>query len=158
MTGIDAATAMIERARHRAASYEGLHFQVGDLTHTPLPEGSLDVITAGYAYRNVPDLSEALTESRRLLRPGGTLCTLDFYRPAWPPWRRVFLGYLHVAGSAFGWWWHRAPVIYNYIATSIDAWVTIAEWERTLAAHGFEVTARRSHLGGGVAVHTARRR
>lgn len=157
VVGIDAATGMIERARTRAGSRPGVTFEVGDLTALDLPAASLDAITAGYAYRNVPTLPQALQEAHRVLRPGGMLYTLDFYRPAARAWRRAFLTYLHVAGSAFGWWWHRAPVIYAYIATSIDAWVTVAEWEAALARTGFAVTNRRVHLLGGVAVHAARR-
>jgi demethylmenaquinone methyltransferase / 2-methoxy-6-polyprenyl-1,4-benzoquinol methylase len=156
--GIDAATGMIERARARAGRHPGVTFEVGDLTALALPDASLDAITAGYAFRNVPTLATALQEARRVLRPGGMLYTLDFYRPASRAWRRAFLTYLHIAGSAFGWWWHRAPVIYAYIATSIDAWVTAAAWEEALDAAGFAVTHRRVHLLGGVALHAAQRR
>lgn len=158
IVGIDAATGMIERARVRAGGGARVQFDVGDLTALALPDASLDAITAGYAFRNVPSLPAALQEAHRVLRPGGVLYTLDFYRPAARAWRRAFLSYLHVAGSAFGWWWHRAPVIYAYIATSIDAWVTVVEWESALGAAGFDVTDRRVHLFGGVALHAARRR
>jgi demethylmenaquinone methyltransferase/2-methoxy-6-polyprenyl-1,4-benzoquinol methylase len=156
--GIDAAAGMIERARVRGAGLGAVRFEVGDLAQLPVDRGSLDALTAGYAFRNVPDLASALAEAHRVLRPGGVLYTLDFYRPAWAPWRRAFLTYLKVAGSAFGWWWHRAPVIYAYIAVSIDAWLTLAEWEAALRVAGFEVESTRAHLGGGVAVHRARRR
>ncbi|MBK8249763.1 MAG: ubiquinone/menaquinone biosynthesis methyltransferase [Gemmatimonadetes bacterium] len=156
--GIDAATGMIEQARARGGQRAGLRFDVGDLTHLAVPDASLDALTAGYAFRNVPDLTAALREAHRVLRAGGWLYTLDFYRPAARPWRRAFLTYLHLAGSAFGWWWHRAPVIYSYIATSIDAWVTVAEWESALDAAGFAVASRRTYLLGGVALHAAQRR
>ena len=156
--GVDAATGMIERARARLGGETRVRFEVGDLGHLALTDGALDAITAGYAYRNVPDVHAALTESARVLRPGGMLYTLDFYRPAWAPWRAAFLAYLRVAGSAFGWWWHRAPVIYAYIATSIDAWLTIAEWEAALTRAGFDLVTSRRHLGGGVALHAPRRR
>lgn len=156
--GVDAATGMIERARARTGTDPRVRFEVGDLSHLPIADGSLDAITAGYAYRNVPDVHAALAESARVLRPGGMLYTLDFYQPAWAPWRATFLAYLRVAGGAFGWWWHRAPVIYAYIATSIEAWLTMAQWEAALTRAGFAVVTSERHLGGGVALHAARRR
>lgn len=159
--GIDAASAMIAQATVRARTETAggrTRFQVGDLAETGLPNAMLDVVTAGYAYRNAPSLDAGLVEAARILRPGGLLCTLDFYRPSQPLWRAVFLRYLRAAGDLVGWWWHRAPIIYGYIAPSIAAWVTVARYEDALAHHGFTVLERRVHLGGGVAWHVARRR
>jgi demethylmenaquinone methyltransferase / 2-methoxy-6-polyprenyl-1,4-benzoquinol methylase len=156
VVGIDAASGMISRARDRGTPR--VHFEVGDLMSLPFADTTVDALTAGYAFRNVPELATALAEARRVLRPSGMLYTLDFYRPGHRVWRRAFLTYLHLAGSAFGWWWHRAPVIYAYIATSIDAWLTVREWEAALHAAGFEVTHRRVFLLGGVALHAARKR
>lgn len=155
MVGIDAAARMVELARARSNGCAT--FDVGDLSATGLATGSMDAVTAGYAYRNVASLDDALAETARILRPGGVLATLDFYRPESLLWRRLFLSYLRTAGNLVGWWWHRAPVIYGYIAASIDAWVSIPAFERRLAQHGFEVLERRRHLGGGVAIHVARR-
>lgn len=153
--GVDAATAMIEKAKglHSGA---GVEFQVADLTALPVPDQSYQVITAGYAFRNVPELRRALAEMKRVMQTGGCLYVLDFYRPSSAVWRSLFLGYLRAAGSLVGWWWHRAPVMYAYIADSIDAWVTVEQFEAALADAGFEVLAREVHLLGGVALHTAR--
>ncbi len=156
--GIDAATRMIEIAQARAAAIPHVRFEVRDLSSTGLSDGSVDAITAGYAFRNVASVRAALSESARILRPGGVLATLDFYRPEMALWRNAFLWYLRQAGNLVGWWWHRAPVMYGYIAASIDAWVSIHRFEDLLAAHGFDVLCRESHLGGGVAIHLARKR
>jgi demethylmenaquinone methyltransferase / 2-methoxy-6-polyprenyl-1,4-benzoquinol methylase len=158
VTGLDVVPGMIERAVVRAGGLHAVHFGVADLTRLPIPDASVDLVTAGYALRNVPSYENALRELARVLRPGGRLVTLDFYRPTFGPWRSAFLAYLSVAGSVFGWLWHRAPIVYRYIARSIAHFVTVDAFSRSLGAAGFEVTSVRSKLLGGVAIHVAIRR
>jgi ubiquinone/menaquinone biosynthesis methyltransferase len=155
--GVDAARAMIERATARADGSGAGHcrFVVGDITQLAVADGSVDVVLAGYAFRNVPRHADALAEAARILRPGGHLLALDFYRPAGALWCRVFLRYLAIAGGVVGWWWHRAPVMYAYIASSIRQFVTGDEFARALGAAGFHVESTRSYLGGGVMLHHA---
>ena len=158
--GVDAARGMIERARVRVTAAQAAHvrFETGDLTLLPLADASVDVVLAGYALRNVPHYEGALAELHRVLRPGGLLLTLDFYRPSFAPWRALFLGYLQLSGSVVGWWWHRAPIIYGYIAHSIRHFVTADAFGAALARSGFDVAERRDHLLGGIALHAAVRR
>lgn len=158
ITGIDAASRMIDAARARRADTDDrIVFSVGDLSSLAMPDESIDVVLAGYAYRNVPSLALALQESARVLRRGGSLYVLDFYRPRNALWRVIFLGYLHAAGAVFGWMWHRAPVIYTYIAASIRAYVSADEFSNALSQAGFVVVRTRRHLFGGIALHEARR-
>jgi demethylmenaquinone methyltransferase/2-methoxy-6-polyprenyl-1,4-benzoquinol methylase len=158
--GLDASPRMIAEARTRAAGATGAvpAFRVGDMGALDMPDASADVITAGYGYRNAPDHRVALAEAARVLRPGGTLLTLDFYRPEHPVWRALFLWYLRRAGDLVGWWWHRDPVIYGYIAPSIAHFVSAGEFTRDAHSVGLEGTALRRWLFGGVALHRFTRR
>ncbi len=160
---LDASPRMIEQARQRLAQRDAdvatvVTPMLGDMMTLPQADASVDVITASYAVRNVPDARGAIREMARVMRPGGVLVTLDFYKPAFAPWRAVFLGYLQVAGDMVGYAWHRDPVVYGYIARSIAHFVTEAEFSALLDEEGFEVVSVRRHLFGGVARHVARRR
>jgi demethylmenaquinone methyltransferase/2-methoxy-6-polyprenyl-1,4-benzoquinol methylase len=117
----------------------------------------VDTVTAGYALRNVPDVRAGLAEIARVLKPGGRLYTLDFYRPAMAWWRMLFLGYLAAAGNTIGWLWHGEPVVYGYIARSVDHFVTAETFTTLLGEAGFTVERVRQKLLGGIALHTARR-
>ncbi len=128
------------------------------MMHLDLPDSSVDVVTSGYGLRNVPDHARALAELARVLRPGGRLVTLDFYRPVRLVWRRVFLGWLAATGSLVGWLWHREPVVYGYIARSIEGWLSVDGFSDALEEAGFDVETVRVYLRGGVAIHVARRR
>ncbi len=160
--GVDAAFEMVRQARHRLASSDAdvapmVHVAHGDMTAIALPDAAADVVTAGYAVRNAPDARLAIREAARVLRTGGTYVTLDFYRPALAPWRALFLAYLRVAGDVVGWTWHRSPVVYGYIARSIDQFVSWQAFSEELAANGFRVRSVTRWLGGGVALHVAER-
>ncbi|MGQ0639515.1 MAG: ubiquinone/menaquinone biosynthesis methyltransferase [Gemmatimonadaceae bacterium] len=158
--GVDLSERMLELARTRlpATLHHRLTFEVGDLGQLPARDASIDVVTAGYAIRNAPDPRQALGEVARVLRPGGHLYVLDFFRPPAPLWRALYLSYLRAAGAAVGWWWHRTPAAYEYIAASIAHFVSCAEFAEWLLATGFSIDWARPKLGGGVALIAAVRR
>ncbi len=47
----------------------------------PFEDDSCDVLTVAFGLRNMADYSAALTEMRRVIRPGGHLLVLDFSIP-----------------------------------------------------------------------------
>jgi demethylmenaquinone methyltransferase / 2-methoxy-6-polyprenyl-1,4-benzoquinol methylase len=156
MLGRAAARTRIEssRAERRAAP----RFAGADIGALPLPAGSADVVTIGYGLRNAPRLDGALDEVARVLRPGGHVVTLDFCKPANPIWRRLFLGYLAVAGNAYGWAWHREPAVYGYIPRSIERFVTADKLTAALSRRGLDVYHVSKKLLGGICVHAAVKR
>ncbi|MCZ6917502.1 MAG: ubiquinone/menaquinone biosynthesis methyltransferase [Gemmatimonadetes bacterium] len=158
--GLDISSGMLEvaKARARTESVSGTSFCRGDMMHLGLPDASVDAVTVSYGIRNAPDYGGALDEITRVLKTGGLLLTLDFYRPANPVWRRAFLGYMWLAGSAFGWLWHRAAVAYGYIAPSIERHVSWQEFSGALQTRGFVVDQVHRKLFGGICIHVARLR
>ncbi|MEQ1692552.1 MAG: ubiquinone/menaquinone biosynthesis methyltransferase [Gemmatimonas sp.] len=160
IAALDASAGMIAAANRRLAARDAdvasrVHTMVGDMTRLAIPDASIDVVTAGYGVRNVPDAEQAVREMRRVLRPGGRLVLLDFYRPESALWRAVFLGYLRWAGNAMGWWWHRDPVVYGYIARSIAHFMSWQQCSALLSRQRFRVVRVTRHLGGGIARHEA---
>ena len=132
--------------------------RVGDMMQLDAANATIDLVTAGYGFRNVPDPAVAVREVARVMRSGGTFVVLDFYRPEMTLWRKLLLGYLSVAGNAVGWWWHRDPVVYGYIARSIDHFMSWQAFSVLLQREGFMVQRVVRHLGGGIALHIATRR
>jgi demethylmenaquinone methyltransferase/2-methoxy-6-polyprenyl-1,4-benzoquinol methylase len=164
VTALDASPRMIDEANRRLsdATRDGalasrVTTMVGDMAAIAVPTASVDLVTAGYGVRNVPDPTQSVREMARVMRPGALLVTLDFYRPAVTPWRVLLLWYLSLAGNAVGWWWHRDPIVYGYIARSIDTFMSWQQFSALLEREGFRVERVTRHLGGGIAVHEARR-
>ena len=158
VVGIDLTPTMIERAKMREtteAGSEGIRWVVGDMTHLPLATASCDVVTTGYGLRNVPDLAAALSEIRRVLRPGGRLYSLDFDRPESAPLRRIYLFYLDVIGASLGWVLHRNPDTYRYIPASIRRYPGARGVVRMMTVAGFDRAHHLPVLGGLMAIHEA---
>ena len=159
VTGLDASPGMIDAASRRATGEHlaQVAFRVGDMAQIDAPTASADLVTAGYGFRNVPDHRAALREAARVLKPGGRLLTLDFYRPENPVWRALLVRYLTIAGGAVGWLWHRVPVVYAYLGPSVDHFVSWQRFSRDLVEAGFVVERVERKLLGGIAIHVARR-
>ena len=160
ITGVDASPGMLAlaTARRDARRLPNVQLIEGDLARLALPDASVDVVTGGYAVRNAPSWPAAIEELARVLRPGGLLCALDFFRPDPALWRALYLGYLSAAGRIVGWWWHREPMAYGYIARSILHFTSATGFSHALEAAGFRVERVDRRLLGGIALHEAVRR
>lgn len=99
----------------------GLHRVLeADALHLPLPDASFDAATVAFGLRNMADYAAALTEFRRVLRPGGHLLVLDFSLPQGifrAPYRLYLHRVLpHIAGCVTG-----NSGAYDYLGESIEA-------------------------------------
>jgi demethylmenaquinone methyltransferase/2-methoxy-6-polyprenyl-1,4-benzoquinol methylase len=78
VTGVDPSPGMLESA----VVPVGVRLLSGRAEAVPLPDGSVDFISMGYALRHVADLTVAFREFARVLAPGGRLCILEITSPA----------------------------------------------------------------------------
>ena len=90
-----------------------------DALHLPLRDGSLDLITTAFGFRNLANYRAGLEEFHRCLAPGGQLGILDFSEPD------------GLLGKAYGFYFHHIlPSIgrlicgadgpYNYLPNSVS--------------------------------------
>lgn len=154
---LDLSVQMLGQAKSRLTTEPSVFvLSACDMLALCLADASVDVVTIGYGLRNAGDARLALAEIARVLRLGGILANLDFYRPVGSIWRELFLWYMWHAGRLAGWLWHREPTTYGYLAPSIRRYFSIAEFAGALAFAGFEVEWSARRLGGAIGVHIAR--
>jgi ubiquinone/menaquinone biosynthesis C-methylase UbiE len=82
--GIDASTAMIDRARETAAAWglqDRAFFQVGDARRMRLKSGYFDLIVSDGVFHAFNDPVSVLSEIGRVLKPKGGLLIRDLGRP-----------------------------------------------------------------------------
>ena len=158
VVGVDITERMIELARAKACLAETIdspRFLVGDMLALPFPAAAFDLVTTGYGLRNVPQLTQAIDEIQRVLKPGGQLLSLDFNRPSNAIVRGAYLAYLTAVGGALGWALHRDPDTYRYIPASIRQYPGAAAVARLLECRGFASARYYPVLGGLMAIHHA---
>ena len=76
VVGVDQSPEMLAQA---AAKVPQAQFRVGNLTKLPMPDSSVDLVLCALALSHLDDVGEALTEFRRVLRPGGRLIVTDVH-------------------------------------------------------------------------------
>ncbi|MBA3527721.1 MAG: ubiquinone/menaquinone biosynthesis methyltransferase, partial [Propionibacteriaceae bacterium] len=74
-----------------------LPFVAADALQLPYADHSFDAVTISFGLRNVEHTGSALTEMRRVTKPGGTLVVCEFSTPLWQPFRVIYANYLVAA-------------------------------------------------------------
>ena len=85
VVALDFAESMLARARQKFSSAEfspyGTIAIEADALHMPIDNGSVDLVTSAFGFRNLANYQAGLKEIHRVLRPGGELGILDFNQP-----------------------------------------------------------------------------
>lgn len=127
----------------------------GRAERLPFADASFDALTYTYLLRYVADPAATLAELARVVRPGGTIASLEFLLPANPFWRGCWWLYtrlvLPAAGGLFGRGWFEVG---RFLGPSISGHYRRhpLEWQRQAwEAAGIEaVEIRTMSLGGGL--------
>ena len=155
MTGMDFCQPMLDEAVKKRAlnpRWRSLEFVQGDGMALPLPDRCFDTVTISFGLRNMADRHKALTEMRRVLRPGGRLFVLEFSQPsAW--FRPFYYAYLKhllpwVAGIVTG---DRSA--YEYLCGSIEQFPGRAAMSTEILRAGFTSVRAKPLTFGIVALH-----
>lgn len=151
VVGVDSCEAMLQVARRRRRC--AVDFQEGDATDLRFPDASFDAVTIGFGLRNVADRGRALSEFRRVLRPGGRLMVLDFSTPNSTMLKSVhdllYFQLMPAVGWAFA--WHRDA--HHYTSDSIRTWLTRDELSKAMVEAGFVNACYTSLSTGFATVH-----
>ena len=152
---------MLERGRARlidSGMGGGVGFAQADVEQPPFPDQSFDVITIGFGLRNVTEKQDALRAMYHCLKPGGRLLILEFAKPtaAGLPGKAAAKLYdLHSFAvlPRLGKWLANDADSYRYLAESIRAQPSPAEFADMMRKAGFENRQMYNLAGGIVAVY-----
>jgi demethylmenaquinone methyltransferase / 2-methoxy-6-polyprenyl-1,4-benzoquinol methylase len=159
VVGVDASPEMLAEARRRVGP--DVRLVEASAERLPFPDESFGGLTFTYLLRYVDDPAATLRELARVVRPGGTVASLEFALPR-GVWRLLWELYvrtlLPAAGRVISPGWGRVG---TFLGPSIrDLYRRIPE-ERLLElwrdAGIVEVHSRRLSLGGGIVVWGSKR-
>jgi demethylmenaquinone methyltransferase / 2-methoxy-6-polyprenyl-1,4-benzoquinol methylase len=165
VTGIDITEEMLRRGQV-AVLHEGWHQRIalvaGQAEALPFPDATFDALTFTYLLRYVADPAATIAELARVVRPGGTVASLEFHVPTQPLLRGAWWLYtrlgLPVLGGLAGREWYRVG---RFLGPSISAHndrypdpLIVDFW---LRAGMSDIGVRLMSLGGGVVMWGRRR-
>jgi demethylmenaquinone methyltransferase/2-methoxy-6-polyprenyl-1,4-benzoquinol methylase len=159
VVGVDLTEPMLRegQARVAAAGMEPrISLVTGRAEQLPFPDASFDALTFTYLLRYVEDPQATLAELARVVKPGGTVASLEFCVPPGPLWRAAWEVYTRAILPAGGLLlggepWLRVgrflgPNITRHYRRYPVPW-TVEAWQRA----GFTaVGTRLMSLGGGL--------
>ncbi len=152
VTGVDQSAEMLAYARRRFG--DRVELVEASAEQLPFADASFDHLTFTYLLRYVDDPGTTLTELARVVRPGGSLASLEFGLPsglAGPAWELYVRAGLPLAGRALRNGWREVG---DFLGDSIRSYWAAYPLERQLelweaaGVRGLEV--RRLSLGAGV--------
>ena len=151
MAGADIATAMLRRASTRMPqSSVPCLLVAGAAEELPFRDGTFDIATVAFGFRNFEDPLAGLQELHRVLRHGGRLRILEFSEPPPGMWGTVFRWYFRRVLPRIGAWVSGHPAAYSYLPDSVRTFPSVPAVLDMLTRVGFVHTSR-SPLSGGVA-------
>ena len=154
VTGVDQSPEMLAVARARFGDDVSLIHASAEAL--PLETASFDHLTFTYLFRYVVDPGATLAELARVVRPGGTVASLEFGVPqgaARPLWEAYVRAELPLAGRAVRRGW---PAVGDFLGGSIrEFWARYPlarqlDWWHTAGLR--RIGVKRLSLGGGVVI------
>ncbi len=154
VVGLDQSPEMLAEARRRLG--DEVDLVEGRAEELPFADASFDALTFTYLLRYVDDPAATLRELARVVRPGGTIASLEFAVPhgAWRPlWELYVRVGLPAAGRAVSPGWHEVG---RFLGPSIRGFYArfplpgVLELWRDAGIE--DVHARTMSLGGGVVI------
>jgi demethylmenaquinone methyltransferase/2-methoxy-6-polyprenyl-1,4-benzoquinol methylase len=105
VVGIDLTEQMLREGRQRvdgAGRADRIDLVCGRAEQLPFPDATFDALTFTYLLRYVADPGATVRELARVVRPGGTLSSLEFFVPPPPVWLPAWRLYTRLVLPAAG--------------------------------------------------------
>jgi len=128
-------------------------WSVGDAMNLPLPDASVDAYSISFGIRNVAHIDQALSEARRVLKPGGRFLCLEFSRPTTEVIRKAYDAWSFNAIPAIGGWVAKDRDSYQYLVESIRRFPDQTAFKGLIETAGFRNVTVTNLSGGVAAIH-----
>lgn len=147
--GTDFCRPMLDIAKTKT----GLAFIEADAMELPFVDETFDAVTIAFGLRNLANLENALTELRRITKPGGRVAILEFSTPVVPGFGHLFNLYFSrilplIGGAVSG-----SRGAYKYLPDSVAKFPDQNRLAEMMRANGFQNVSYKNLTGGIAAIH-----
>ncbi|MEE8392998.1 MAG: class I SAM-dependent methyltransferase [Rhodospirillales bacterium] len=154
----DANPSMLSVGRDKAIDrgcLEAITWIGGDAENLPIADACVDAYTTAFCIRNVTHVEYALSEARRVLKPGGRFMCLEFSHVTEPALARLYDAYSFKVLPRLGQSVAGDGDAYRYLAESIRRFPGQDQFAAMISAAGLEQVKYRNLSGGIAAIHSA---
>ena len=157
--GMDFCYEMLQLARDKMARRR-LPIEVlqGDALQLPFSDSRFDAVTVAFGIRNVVDRKVGLAEMLRVVKPGGRVVILEFYKPSLPLFSFFYLLYFRYILPALGGILSRDGGAYSYLPASVMQFYSPEEFGDLMVQVGCQEVQCKPLTGGVVVVHVGIKR
>lgn len=95
ITGLDFSESMLLKAHENISKtpHQNITLMQGNALHLPFTDNSFDCTTIGFGLRNVSDIEGTLAEMYRVVKPGGTVLSVELAKPNAPILKQLYYFY-----------------------------------------------------------------
>lgn len=139
--GIDLAQEMLHIGQNKIEKKgcsDKVQLQVASLLELPFEDHRFDCATVSFGIRNVTEVSVALRELKRVLKPSGRLLILEGTIPSSSAIRKIHLFYLRHLLPRIGGWISKTPSAYRYLNETIETFPQGDAFINLMIQAGFE--------------------
>ncbi|MCU4175994.1 bifunctional demethylmenaquinone methyltransferase/2-methoxy-6-polyprenyl-1,4-benzoquinol methylase UbiE [Carboxylicivirga sp. N1Y90] len=122
VVGVDISTEMLKVADEKLVKRElteVISVQEGDSENLPFENDTFDAVIVAFGVRNFENLNKGLTDMGRVLKPGGKMVVLEFSKPAYFPFKQLYLFYFLYILPWLGGLISKDKAAYTYLPESV---------------------------------------
>jgi demethylmenaquinone methyltransferase/2-methoxy-6-polyprenyl-1,4-benzoquinol methylase len=150
--------AMIQEGFHKVTNREianRIRYVQGNAESICFPGRQFDAAMVGFGIRNVTNMIKGFEEMFRVLKPGGKMMCLEFSKPTFPPFRRLYDFYSFYVMPFLGELIAGSRMAYTHLPESIRMFPLPEELTAILKDIGFSEVSHRKLTNGIAVAHLA---
>ena len=150
---VDPNKGMINKGKNKLKNHKNIKWLIGSAENLPVPSNSCDYYTISFGLRNTKNLSRALSEAYRVLKPGGRYLCLEFSKIENSNLNFIYKNYsklIPLIGKIIV--GKKEP--YEYLVKSIEKFINQIELINLMKKNKFKNCSYRNLTGGIVAIHS----
>ncbi|HVA94467.1 MAG TPA: bifunctional demethylmenaquinone methyltransferase/2-methoxy-6-polyprenyl-1,4-benzoquinol methylase UbiE [Candidatus Dormibacteraeota bacterium] len=158
IVGSDFVPEMLIRARAKAAaSGAKAEFVEADALSLPFGDGTFELVSCAFGFRNLANYERGLHEICRVLKPGGSVAILEFAEPRGKLFGALYRFYFRNVLPRLGGWISGNSSAYTYLPSSVSKFPSPEKLQSQFERAGLVDVGFERWTGGIVTLHTGRK-